>query len=106
MLGRAEKIGVDSPTNILNPELDTAKAAIEACEKQQRYLLRGASSRALLADPLDEDQIIPRLIEDEERVADGINDRSYGLVRRRLFSQNDEIAYDYDEDEERSVYEI
>lgn len=108
MLGRAKKIGIESPAQILMLELNDAKASIMQYNKVRQTLLCGSASRALLAEPdEDVDQIIPAATHGWKRIASSTSNRGEGAIE--MFGSHNDAAVISDvleEDSDGSVYEI
>lgn len=102
MLGRAKKIGLESPAGILTSELDASKLSVIAYEKKQQILLRGSASRALLAEPDEfENQIVPSPRRTRQRIMYDLEESDTPGA-----DEDEHIVYDVDEDIEGSVYEL
>lgn len=107
MLSRAKKIGVDAPAQILTTQLDAIKMSITSYEKRQQALLRGSASRALLAEPdEDEYQIIPSARSRAKHIMydlDEEEEEEEEQVTRSSDDEEEHIVYDFDEEVEGSV---
>lgn len=102
MLGRAKKIGLDSPADILASELDAAKLSIVAYENKQQILLRDSASRALLAEPDEfEDQIVPSPRRRTKRIMYDLEESDTPCA-----DEEEHIVYETDEETEGSIFEL
>ena len=107
MLFRAKKIGLQFPAQILSSQLDAMKLSMMQHEQRSKALLKGCGSRALLAEP-DENEDAILFGDTEDREEDMIVDRSRtrqrctAIARRRNLQIDDES----DDDSDGSIYEL
>ena len=107
MLHRANKIGLKDPVQILNSQFNAAKSSMTQYDQKSRALLRGCPSRALLAEPDENEDAI--LFGDTADREEGIivdrtrtRQRCTIIVRTRNLQVDDES----DDDSDGSIYEL